>query len=226
MIVYFPGCTTNQRFPEIRKKTERVFKALKIDYLVFDELCCGSVLRNTGFREEFEENKKKLLEKLPRGELIVTGCPGCLLTFKEEFPEVGEVKHISEFLLNHLPEKGEIKMKATYHDPCHLGRSLGIYEEPREVLRRCGLEIVEMDRSRDLSWCCGGGGGVRVAFPELSKKLSKIRVEEAKKKEVSTIVTSCPFCLRNLGEAGKEAGVEVKDLIEIVEEAFDERNQA
>jgi Fe-S oxidoreductase len=221
MIIYFPGCTTNQRFPELRKRVERILRKMEVDYILFDEVCCGSILRNTGYREEFEENRKRFLEKFPEGDMIITGCPGCLSTFREEFPELPEVKHISEFLSEKLPEMKEIKLKVAYHDPCHLGRGLGIYDAPREVLRKCGVEFVEMERNRELSWCCGGGGGVRLAYPELSRKLSEIRMEEAKKAGASVLVTSCPFCLRNLNDVNSE--VEVKDLIEIVEEALDDR---
>ncbi|MBC7114710.1 MAG: hypothetical protein PWR13_800 [Archaeoglobi archaeon] len=220
MIIYFPGCTTSQRFPEIREKFEKILRKLGVEYRVFDELCCGSVLRNTGFRDEFEENRRKLIEKMPEGELIVTGCPGCLSTFREEFPELPEAVHISEFLLEVIDERRGMNQRVAYHDPCHLGRGLGIYDAPRELLRRLGIGVVEMERSREFSWCCGGGGGVRMSFPELSKKLSEMRIREAENLGVSRLVTSCPFCLRNLSEASES--LEVRDLIEVVEEALED----
>jgi len=222
MIIYFPGCTTVQRFPELREKLEKILKKLGVEYRVFDELCCGSVLRNTGFRDDFEENRKKLIEKMPEGELIVTGCPGCLSTFREEFNELPKAVHISEFLLGILEER-EVEdrgVMVAYHDPCHLGRGLEIYDAPRELLQKLGFEVMEMNRNREFSWCCGGGGGVRMAFPELSRKLSKIRIKEAESLGVSCLVTACPFCLRNLREASEY--LEVRDLVEMVEEALED----
>ena len=112
-------------------------------------------------------------------------------------------------------------MKITYHDPCHIGRHMGIYEPPREVLKKIpGIELVEMTRNRHNAWCCGSGGGVRSAFKELSAFAANERIEEAKETGVDALVSCCPFCLNQFKSTVKENDILPFDLSELVRKAL------
>jgi len=149
--------------------------------------------------------------------------------------------HVSQFLAEKV-EKGEIKWEkkpfgedkiVTYHDPCHLGRHVGVYEEPRKVLQSMpGMEYVEMDRNRSYQRCCGAGGGVKAGMPELALSIAKARVGDAisvlypegeKKTKTNVFAQACPFCKRNLSdgrdallaEENERADIVIEDVIEI-----------
>ncbi len=115
----------------------------------------------------------------------------------------------------------EYNRTVTYHDPCHLGRHMNLYEAPREVYRSIpGLKLEEMKRNRGNAWCCGAGGGLKIGYPEWSVDISKERLEEAKATGASIISSVCPFCRTNLGDANDKykMNFEVIDLIEILDE--------
>ena len=125
-------------------------------------------------------------------------------------------------------ETGELKLpknlniKVTYHDPCHIGRHMGIYEAPRDVLKQIpGLEIVEMERNRHNAWCCGSGGGVRSAFKELSEFAAEERIREAKATTADTIVSACPFCLNQFKSNIKNDELRAYDISELIEMALE-----
>jgi Fe-S oxidoreductase len=152
----------------------------------------------------------------------VFSCAGCYRMFKEEYPKfvkVGfKVRHVSEFLAERELNLAPLKRTVTYHDPCHLGRHCHVYDAPRKVLAEIpGAYFKEMARHGDTARCCGGGGGVRSAYPELSAKVAGRRVAEAEFAEL--LVTACPFCVNNLKVARDEIGskVEIKDLVEIID---------
>jgi Fe-S oxidoreductase len=155
---------------------------------------------------------------------VVTGCAGCYSVLGEEYPEIQKpsykVVHLVEMLADlvkdgALEPKSEVPMKATYHDPCHLGRYCGIYDAPRDILAALpGFELVEMQRSRDNSWCCGAGAGVRTAFPEFAEWAAKERFYEASEHGAEVLVTACPFCEQNL--RGASDGMEVKNIFELL----------
>ncbi len=107
-------------------------------------------------------------------------------------------------------------MIATYHDPCHLGRHMKVYEEPRNVLGKVqNLELVEMANNRENAFCCGSGGGVRAAFDELAFEIGKKRIEEARETNAKSIISTCPFC-KLMFEAVQENDLEVYDLTEVI----------
>ena len=145
--------------------------------------------------------------------------------FKIEYPKYVdvpfEVLHITEYLARKdLKLKPMNGVKATYHDPCHLGRHCEVYEPPREVIKKIpGLDFKEMEFNRKTSHCCGGGGGVRSAYPEVSKDIAVTRLEEASFADV--IITTCPFCVNNLQAAAGDSKVQVRDLVEIVDELME-----
>jgi|Deesub1362A_J573_1020465.scaffolds.fasta_scaffold00874_2 Fe-S oxidoreductase len=218
-VFYFTGCMAAYRTPEIANSTIKLLEASDVNYFLSqEEKCCGSVLIRTGRIKEAKEMAKRNLEivKKSGAKTVVFTCAGCYRTFKEDYPKlVGElpfeVIHITEFLLSKdLPLQKEEKA-VTYHDPCHLGRHLGIYEPPRELIRRTGAKIVEMKNNKVNAKCCGAGGGVRSAFKELSEAIGKRRVEEALKTSAKILLSACPFCVYHLRECSN-GELEVKDI--------------
>jgi heterodisulfide reductase subunit D len=115
-----------------------------------------------------------------------------------------------------------LSKKVTYHDPCHLGRHCGLYQPPREVLKRIpGIELVEMERVKENSRCCGAGGGLKAGFPELQAQISVTRVKEAERTGADFLVSTCPFCYQGLqlGINAAESSLKMCDLTELVVEA-------
>lgn len=212
-MIYFPGCTAREKLKEIYKSTQRLLDQAEVQYTLLDaEECCGSVLLRTGFREDAQDVMIKTWEKL-KGELILVSCAGCYITFKMDYPKIlgkkVNVIHTSK-LFAELIQDGKISLpnyrdeKVTYHDPCHLGRHMDQYQAPRDVLGKSAL-LVEMDYNREFARCCGAGGGVKSAFPEISQAIAKKRLEDAKKTGSEVLVTCCPFCIMNLKSAYESA---------------------
>ena len=222
---YFVGCTAAYRNPSIARATASILNKLDQDFTVVDEMCCGSVLQRIGVDEgevaEVMEKNIQAAEDLGVDQ-VVFSCAGCYRMFKEEYPKHVDVPfkvwHISEFLVDQELELAPLKKSITYHDPCHLGRHSGVYEAPRKLLARIPeAEFKEMPRNQETARCCGGGGGVRSAYPDLAEKIAARRVDEASFAEV--LVTACPFCVNNLKVGRDKAGqkIEVKDLVELLE---------
>ncbi|NYB52435.1 MAG: (Fe-S)-binding protein [Methanobacteriaceae archaeon] len=218
-MIYFQGCTARDKLQNISRNTRKILDAAGIKYKILDnEGCCGSILLRTGFQEDAIEVMEKTFEQL-KGEKVLLSCAGCYRTLSEDYPKLfGEnldVIHISQ-LLKELINDGKIslkkdQLKATYHDPCHLGRHSGEYDAPREVLR-AKAELLEMDKIRENANCCGAGGGVKSAYPELSSEIGISRVDDALETGADILVTCCPFCVLNL-ESEK---LSVMDLTEFV----------
>jgi Fe-S oxidoreductase len=122
---------------------------------------------------------------------------------------------------NEVQFNNHLNMKITYHDPCHIGRHMGIYEPPREVLKNIpGIELIEMPRNRQNAWCCGSGGGVRSAFKELSSFAANERIEEAKDTTAEAIVSCCPFCLNQFNANIEDNSIKTLDLSELINKAI------
>jgi Fe-S oxidoreductase len=160
---------------------------------------------------------------------IVTADPHAYNAIKNDYKDMPPVEHISQFIARAI-EEGSIKLNNvenpdavyTYHDPCYLGRHNEIYDAPREVLDAIpGLNRVEMTKSRDRSFCCSGGGLMLFYEPEEDERMGVVRVNMAKEAGATVIVTACPFCLVNIEDGIKVAGMEGKieaiDLCELVE---------
>ena len=214
--VYFPGCMTIYRLPEIAIDTIRIFELLGENIKVFqNEICCSGILYRTGHIDLMAEFVKPMLEELntyPLKQIVFT-CPGCLTTFKEIYKSELKEKfenikllHFSEYLLERISILGDFKTKIKklldtnlkipiiWHDPCHLARGLGIYNEPRSILEAIHLPYVEFKQNKEDSNCCGSGSGVRSAYPEIAERTTLQRLEEVKELGAKTILTSCPFC--------------------------------
>jgi len=218
--VYFVGCFDSYRYPEFAKKTFQILQLFGVTLLP-DEQCCASPLLRTGFREDAEKVMKRNLEQIRKvgARTIITSCAGCYTTLKNSYPEELHVISLPEFLAEHLDELKlkRLNLTVTYHDPCHLGRQNKIYGAPRKVIQAiCTLK--EMKNIKEDSRCCGGGGGVRIGYPDISLELARKRLEDVPE-GVDYIVTSCPLCVRNLRDAGGD--IEVIDIVELVAMAME-----
>lgn len=170
-------------------------------------------LARTGFLKEAQEQIEKNTEIL-KGETVITSCAGCYKTLKEDYDGL-DVIHISQ-LLNQLINEGKLDvsktdLNVTYHDSCHLGRHCDEFDEPREVINSVA-NLIEMENVRENSLCCGAGGGVKSAYPQIASQMGKSRIEQAKETGCETLVTPCPFCKLNL----ENDDLEVLDLTEFL----------
>ncbi|MHB8894835.1 MAG: heterodisulfide reductase-related iron-sulfur binding cluster [Candidatus Geothermincolia bacterium] len=226
---FFAGCSLAYLAPDTARAAVVALRAAGMTpvALGIDEVCCGSPLLRVGQRDMFLEMARENISRFEAAGLqkIVAACPGCLKAlreYSEYFPEFDiEVAHISEVLADAITG-GRLKLSApesvtvTYHDPCHLGRGCGIYDEPRRVIEAIeGVTLNEMERSREQSACCGAGGGVWTAFPELAREIGRKRAAMARASGAEIIVTSCPWCAQNLSQF-----IEVKDLLDLVTESI------
>ena len=213
-MLYFRGCTAREKETSIQNATEKLLNLAGVDYHVLeDEKCCGSVLLRTGFFKEAQRQIEKNTDVL-KGEKIITSCAGCYKTLKEDYDGL-DVVHISQ-LLDELIEEGKLdfdekEMNVTYHDSCHLARHMDVFDEPRNVIESVA-NIVEMENNRENSLCCGAGGGVKSAYPEIATQMAQERISQAKDTGCETLVTACPFCKLNLSNDE----LEVLDLTEFL----------
>jgi Fe-S oxidoreductase len=237
-LLYFVGCAPSYdtRNQSIAKAIVKIFQKAGVNFGILgeEEKCCGNSVRTLGEEGLFQmlaEENTQTFNKYNKNKKIVTTSPHCYSTFKNDYSLNNEVLHYSE-LLTHLLEEGKIVfskekektiIKVTYHDPCYLGRHNGVYDAPRFVLNSLpGVELVEMERTKERSFCCGGGGGRMWVDVEEQRRPSEIRVEEALKSGAEVLVSACPFCLTNFEDAVKILNVEdkikIKDLAELVSE--------
>jgi Fe-S oxidoreductase len=217
----FIGCQYLAR-PNQTKMYLKILEKLGVKPLVKDEMCCGYPLYALGFRKEFAEHRKKFLEMFPEKDIIAL-CPTCAAYIHEEYGK--NVKHITQAILEHIPEKN-LGLKATYHDPCDLSRVMGITEEPRAILKKIGIEVIEMARNRKTSHCCGGGGGILMSDVNLSDDIALVRIKQAIATGAPLLITPCPTCEQVLKKAAatvKEKGngsITVKNLSDVVWQAL------
>jgi Fe-S oxidoreductase len=238
-ILYFPGCylSYDARLKKVAIATANILNRAGVDFGILGakENCCGESIRKTGDEEVFKrlakENIKTFIDNGVKK--ILVASPHCYHTFKNEYPEFMvsfEVVHISQFLFE-LIREGRLELKngygkkVAYHDPCYLGRHNGIYDEPREVLKKVpGLELMEMPESRIDSLCCGGGGGRIWMETPKGERFSDLRLEHAIGAGAEVLVTSCPYCIANFEDSRLTMSVadqiEIKDITEILQEAI------
>ena len=167
---------------------------------------------------------------------MITSCAGCFKTIRNDYPKIEklnfEVKHTAEFLIDiiksgQLKLKNEINMKVTYHDPCHLGRHSSVYDAPRELLKLIpGIEIIEMDRTREKSRCCGAGGGLKSGYPDIQNEISQTRIKEAEATGATELVSACPFCYQGLqvGIQALDSKLIMRDITELVSMAIEDKS--
>lgn len=213
--LYYPGCLTKFVLKDIETNYKKILKEIGIEFIMLGEMefCCGSPVINAGYKKEYEElveKNREIFKKYGIGK-IITNCPACYKTLKENYPEV-EVEHATQTIWKNI-KKMKLKSfneKITYHDPCHLGRHSGIYEEPRNILKALNFKIEEIRNNKENSMCCGGGAGLRVNSPETAAKITKILEKEIKTKKV---VTTCPLCYSQLKEQTNKEVLEISQLL-------------
>ncbi|MHC1592319.1 MAG: (Fe-S)-binding protein, partial [Candidatus Helarchaeales archaeon] len=233
-ILYYAGCAAsyqNQNTPEAVIKLMQA-AGDEVAYLGNDELCCGQQLFWIGDMENARKNAEELIRRIQEtgAKKVVFSCAGCFNTFKNDYKDLGislpfKIEHVSKYLgsvLKKLELKNNINKPVTYHDPCHLGRHAGDYKTPRKVLKKLGIEIVEMERNKKFSYCCGAGSGgtCLINYPELNKEIRSRRIKEAAATGAKILVSPCPMCVKNLRDAARENGIEMDfyDLPNIVAE--------
>jgi len=232
--LFYPGCLASHRFKE---KTNILVKLLQaagyeLDFLGDNQDCCGTPYWITGKMENAKEYAKNYLQKLQeRGvKEIITPCPSCFRAFDEEHPHLLgleeypiKVRHTSE-ILQEIVDKKKLKLnpvnkRVTYHDPCEIGRYRDIYEPPRKVLEAIpGVEFIEMSRNREKAFCCGGGGGCKIMYPDHSQTVSDERIRDFVETDAELMTTICPACEMNLTHGMYEADLNIRvlDIAEIM----------
>jgi glycolate oxidase len=231
----FMGCVPSYLDMKMVPSLIKPLEAAGVDYttLSTEEGCCGFPLFLMG-TDEFEPHAEKVIERIKAtgAKQLVTPCAGCYKTFKKIYPDIGDLGmdvyhsvHFLEKLINEgkIKFKGEFGKKVTYHDPCDLGRTFKIFEEPRNIIKAIpGLEFVEMARNRLQARCCGGGGGVLANDPEMAVDMAAERVRDALAVGAEIIVSGCAACKDNLRKGAKaipkqERGkIKIMDITEIV----------
>jgi Fe-S oxidoreductase len=224
--LYYPGCLTKGVLKEQFENYKEIFNRLGIDYvLIEDDVCCGLPVVNAGHKKDARKLAQKNFDVFRTHGItrIITNCPSCYHMFGEVYPSLVRdwditVEHATVVILNALKKKrirfrgsDEDREVVAYHDPCHLGRYSGIYEEPREVIELLGGKIFEAKYNRESAYCCGGGGGVRANFPEIAKAVAKKKASYIPE-FVQKIVSPCGLCYANIKSA-TERSVEFSDFV-------------
>ncbi len=238
---FWVGCagSYDDRYKKVSKSIAKVMKKAGVSFSILgtEEKCNGDTARRLGneylaqqaITENVETMKKHSIKK------IVTGCPHCFNTIKNEYPDFGykaEVVHHTQ-LFKQLIDDGKIKSTqvpkdakdVTFHDSCYLGRHNDEYESPRDTLEETGVKLTEMPRSKEDGFCCGAGGGRMWLEEDTGTMINENRAEEAIATNADTVATSCPFCMTMMQDGIKTKGhgdkVQVKDVAEILAESMD-----
>jgi heterodisulfide reductase subunit D len=236
-ILFWVGCagSFDDRYKKVTATFARILNKIGVRFAILgtEESCTGDPARRAGNEFTFQMLAMQNIEVLNGYGVkkIVTACPHCFNTLKNEYPELGgeyEVLHHTQYLQQLIGE-GRLKIsggafkgqKITFHDSCYLGRANDVYEAPRELIRALDADLVEMKRCRTKGLCCGAGGGQMFKEPERGKKDINIeRVEEALETGASAIAVGCPFCMTMMADGiknkEKEQQVKVYDLAELL----------
>ena len=238
-ILYSPGCylSYDPRGKKIARAAVEILNKAGVDFGILgtEESCCGESIRKTGDEAVFKQLARQNIRAFVDNGVkkILVSSPHCYHSFKNEYPEFMvhfEVVHISQFIFQLIAE-GRLKLTkeygktVTYHDPCYLGRHNGVYDEPREALKKIpGLELGEMAESRKNSFCCGGGGGRIWMETPRGERFADLRLGQAVDLGAQVLATSCPYCITNFEDSRlnrKDSDViEIKDVTEIIREAI------
>ena len=234
--LYFVDSITSydDNIQEIARRTSRILNYAGVDFGILGKKEKDSGSEVLRFGEEMlwqdlrDQNTDAILDTGVRQ--IVTADPHAYNALKNDYKGLPEVKHISQVVSQKITS-GELELKScltpdkvfVYHDPCYLGRHNGVYEDPRQALDAIdGLTRVELEKSRDRSFCCGGGGLMLFYEPEEETRMGVLRVNMAAEAGANVIVTACPFCLVNIQDAikvaGKEGEMEALDFTELIEQ--------
>jgi Fe-S oxidoreductase/nitrate reductase gamma subunit len=235
-VLYWVGCTEalEDRSLKVARATAQLFQQAGVKFAVLgeEESCCGDPARRLGNEYLYQMQAQRNIEILNKYQVkkIVTGCAHCFNTLKNEYPQFGgqySVVHHSDFILQ-LIKEGRLKTQKsaagvfTYHDPCYLARYNNVYDSPRSILGSVpGLQLKEMARNRERSFCCGAGGGhMWLEEQKAGERINVQRTEQALAVQARTIATACPYCLQMFEDGIKtkaaEETLQVRDIAEIV----------
>lgn len=213
-VLYYPGCMTRFYLKEVFNNYKSVLSDIGIDFRTINDLkCCGSPLLNAGYVDAFEEVKKENLKLMKKYNVtkIITNCPHCYNIFKTEYSI--KTEHITQTLASNKKKLvAENNEEATYHDPCLLARKNNIIDEPREVLKQVDFKLIEPIRTKEKTFCCGAGSGVKQNSPKIANKIAKERLKQLESKK---IIVSCPYCYAHLKEnaGGKKKIIELSEAL-------------
>ena len=241
-VLFWVGCagSFDDRAKKITKAFVKILNQANVSFAVLgtEESCTGDPAKRSGNEFLFQMQAMTNIEVMNGYEVkkIVTTCPHCFNTLKNEYPGLGgtyEVLHHTQFL-KQLLEEGKISIEGgkfkgkriTFHDPCYLGRANGVYEAPRELIRKLDAELVEMKNCKKKGLCCGAGGGQMFKEPEKGDKDVNVeRTEQALETQPEIIAAACPFCNTMMTDGvkskEKEASVVVMDIAELIANAED-----
>ncbi|GAB5472930.1 MAG: (Fe-S)-binding protein [Maribacter sp.] len=241
-VLFWVGCagSFDDRAKKITKAFVKILNKAEVSFAVLgtEESCTGDPAKRAGNEFLFQMQAVTNIEVMNAYEVkkVVTACPHCFNTLKNEYPGLGgnyEVVHHTQFLKQLLAEKritiegGEFRGKRiTFHDPCYLGRANGIYEAPRELIKKLDAELVEMKNCKKKGLCCGAGGAQMFKEPEEgSKDVNIERTEQALETKPEIIAAACPFCNTMMTDGvknkEKEAAIAVLDIAEMIAKAAD-----
>lgn len=242
-VLFFVGCagSFDDRAKKITRALVKILNSAHVKFAVLgtEETCTGDPAKRAGNEFLFQMQAMQNIQMMNGYGIkkIVTSCPHCFNTLKNEYPELGgnyEVMHHTQFV-NGLIREGKLKIKGggefkgkriTFHDPCYLGRANGEYEAPRELLEKLDAELVEMKRCKTKGFCCGAGGAQMFKEAEHGDKEVNIeRTEEALATSPNVIATGCPFCNTMMTDGvknfNKENEVKILDIAELIASAND-----
>ena len=234
--LFWVGCagSFDARYQKVTKSIARLMQKANIDFRILgvEEKCNGDTARRLGNEYLAQMMMQENVETLNNYSVkkIVTGCPHCYNSLKNEYPQFGgnfEVVHHTELIQKILDEgkiklkNEEVKSKITYHDSCYLGRYNDVYDSPRDPLKMIkGTELIEMERNREKGFCCGAGGGRMFLEEKEGTRININRAEEAINTKADTVASACPFCMTMLTDGiksfEKSDSVKVKDVAEII----------
>lgn len=240
-ILFWVGCagSFDERAQKITRDICKILNHVRISFAVLgtEESCTGDPAKRAGNEFLFQMQAMANIQVLDGYGVkkIVTGCPHCFNTLKNEYPGLGgnyEVIHHSQ-LIQQLINEGKLKAEGgesfkgkriTYHDPCYLGRGNGVYEAPRKALEVLDADLVEMKRCRSNGLCCGAGGAQMFKEPEKGNKDINIeRMTDVMESKATVVAAACPFCMTMLSDGvkleNKEAEIKVLDIAEITARA-------
>lgn len=239
--VYWPGCSG--AYDARNRKVSRALVALLrhagVDFAVIgpEEKCCGDAARRMGNEFLYYQLATENIETLNAygAKKIIVQCPHCAQALERDYPQLGGrfevVRHAQ--LLERLVAEGRLPgaeragaqaafERVTYHDSCYLGRYADVYDEPRAVVKACGAQVVEMERTREKSFCCGAGGGRMWLEEREGRRMNVLRAEQARDTGADAVATACPFCLSMLedGLASQDDALPVRDIAELLSDAL------
>jgi Fe-S oxidoreductase len=240
-VLYWVGCTEalEDRSLAVAQAVAKLMKKAGVNFGILgeEEMCCGDPARRLGAEHLFQMLATSNIQLLQSYNIrkIVTACPHCFNTLKNEYPQFGgnfEVVHHTQFIADliksgRLPIKKEIKAAVTYQEPCYLGRYNDIYQAPRDIIQKIpGAALVEMKLNRKDSFCCGGGGGRMWLEEKTGQRISEMRLDQALETRAQILTTACPFCLQMFEDAAKEKAVseslKIMDLAELAAESMED----